>query len=656
MSKTHPIRAVVRVFACFAAAASLVFATVPAYADETSNNSSTSPQETPSSPQETPTASPDPQNGGSQGAQSGEPNSTATPDPNAAVSPNDPTVTPQPSLLPAPVVTPAGITRPDVSRLQGGDRFETSVAIARHAFYGTSPQTVYLAQGFLLADAMAGGSLRDGPVLLTRGDYLPNVVLAYLNEVKPTKVIALGGTGVISPRVLQQAKVTPTTELGRLAGSNRFETANAIARYAFPNGSSKVYITDGTSYRAGIGPDPLTGSALRDGPILFGTHARGLTASTMDLISSLNPSEIIQLGFIQLGHYRPTGIIGGVDRFATAVEVSKQVMQAHPDVHIAYLTNGFVLADAVSSGGRLDDGSILLAHQNWIPYAVCEHLRTSGINKVIALGGNGAVSQEALNLANQYATNSGTVCPKTPPRGWIAPGGYLQAVDRITPPPGTVVPRSGWNGTKVREVRARLGVGVPLNASMTFDGATRNAVIRFQGRVRLRATGVVDYGTWVRLTSRPWTMDNFQMQPLPLTANRDQRVNAMISFARSQVGSPYTWGGAGSYGDGYDCSGLALQALYAAGIDPQPINVISHAAPTYRSSKELYAHPRLQKLPFAYRSPGDLIFWQGRGGIYHVAIYLGSNQVIESNYGHARQVGLYNWGNIAPYIVRPLAN
>ena len=130
----------------------------------------------------------------------------------------------------------------------------------------------------------------------------------------------------------------------------------------------------------------------------------------------------------------------------------------------------------------------------------------------------------------------------------------------------------------------------------------------------------------------------------------------MLSFARSQIGTPYTWGGAGGWRDGYDCSGLALQALYVAGIDPQPINVIAHAAPTYRSSKQLYAHPRLQRVRFGVRQPGDLIFWQGRGGIYHVAIYLGSNQIIESNYGYARQRGLYNWGSIAPYVVRPLAS
>lgn len=239
--------------------------------------------------------------------------------------------------------------------------------------------------------------------------------------------------------------------------------------------------------------------------------------------------------------------------------------------------------------------------------------------------------------------------------GWRPSSRYLHPVSRVRAPGTTVVPRRGWNGTKVREVRARLGVGVPLNAGMTFDGRTENAVKRLQSRSGLRATGVVDSRTWRKLSRRSWTMDNFQMRPVGINSSRTHRLNKMLSFARSQVGSPYTWGGAGGYGDGYDCSGLALQAMYVAGIDPQPINVIAHAAPTYRSSKQLYAHPKLQKVRFGSRQPGDLVFWQGRGGIYHVAIYLGSDQIIESNYGYARQRGLYNWGSIAPYVVRPLA-
>lgn len=280
----------------------------------------------------------------------------------------------------------------------------------------------------------------------------------------------------------------------------------------------------------------------------------------------------------------------------------------------------------------------------------------NGMSQILPIDmsqGGGITAVDSKGKLHYYTVHRHSSSPQP---GWRPPARYLQPVSAIRPAGSTVVPRLGWNGTKVREVRGRLVGTPPLNSSMTFDKRTENAVKRFQRRYKLGANGIVDYRTWVRMTSRSWTMDNFRMTPVPLSANRNQRLNAMLTFARKQVGSPYTWGGAGGYVDGYDCSGLALQAIYRAGLDPQPINVIAHAAPTYRSSKQLYAHPRLQKVGFGARQPGDLIFWQGRGGIYHVAIYLGSNQIIESNYGHARQRALYNWGSIAPYVVRPLAS
>lgn len=62
----------------------------------------------------------------------------------------------------------------------------------------------------------------------------------------------------------------------------------------------------------------------------------------------------------------------------------------------------------------------------------------------------------------------------------------------------------------------------------------------------------------------------------------------------------------------------------------------------------------LPKVPFSQRQPGDLIYWARGGDIYHVAIYLGNNQVI-----HASKPGtpigtapLYNWDYIMPYVGR----
>ena len=47
-----------------------------------------------------------------------------------------------------------------------------------------------------------------------------------------------------------------------------------------------------------------------------------------------------------------------------------------------------------------------------------------------------------------------------------------------------------------------------------------------------------------------------------------------------------------------------LQAIYAAGRDPQPIDVIKHAEPTYRTSAQLYAHTGLQSVPWPNAGAG----------------------------------------------------
>ncbi|MFC5911532.1 C40 family peptidase, partial [Streptacidiphilus monticola] len=87
--------------------------------------------------------------------------------------------------------------------------------------------------------------------------------------------------------------------------------------------------------------------------------------------------------------------------------------------------------------------------------------------------------------------------------------------------------------------------------------------------------------------------------------------------AEAQVGDAYVWGGAGP--DSFDCSGLTMRAWQRAGV----------ALPHYAADQ--YA----ESTPLTYRQlrPGDLVFWSHDGspaGIYHVALYIGDDRMIEA--------------------------
>ena len=114
-----------------------------------------------------------------------------------------------------------------------------------------------------------------------------------------------------------------------------------------------------------------------------------------------------------------------------------------------------------------------------------------------------------------------------------------------------------------------------------------------------------------------------------------------IATAETFLGVPYVWAGE-SY-DGVDCSGLTMLSYQAAGIS------LTH------SSRVQYGEG--QQVDLADAQPGDLLFWSEDGtqeGIYHVAIYLGDDQMIEApTFGVPVRTTGVRYSEIMPYVVRP---
>ncbi|WEV41030.1 NlpC/P60 family protein [Lactobacillus sp. ESL0684] len=83
-------------------------------------------------------------------------------------------------------------------------------------------------------------------------------------------------------------------------------------------------------------------------------------------------------------------------------------------------------------------------------------------------------------------------------------------------------------------------------------------------------------------------------------------------------------------GTSVDCSGLIMQCMYAAGIDPSPSNPKWHATHEW-GCRSLVQSKTLQTVKLKNLKRGDIIFYgKPKPSNYHVGIYLGKNKVLHS--------------------------
>lgn len=103
----------------------------------------------------------------------------------------------------------------------------------------------------------------------------------------------------------------------------------------------------------------------------------------------------------------------------------------------------------------------------------------------------------------------------------------------------------------------------------------------------------------------------------------------IVNFACQFVGNPYVWGGTSLTG-GADCSGFTQSVMANFGI-----SIPRTAAAQYGSGTPV---------DLGSIQPGDLLFYEGGGGIGHVTIYMGGGQVVHaSNPGTGITISSYSY-------------
>ena len=91
---------------------------------------------------------------------------------------------------------------------------------------------------------------------------------------------------------------------------------------------------------------------------------------------------------------------------------------------------------------------------------------------------------------------------------------------------------------------------------------------------------------------------------------------ALINYALQFIGNPYVWGGTDPV-HGADCSGFVLSVMANFGI----------SLPRTAAAQSTVGTP----VSLDSIQPGDLLFYQGSGGIGHVTMYIGNGQVVHAS-------------------------
>ncbi|GAA1155824.1 hypothetical protein GCM10009583_27450 [Ornithinicoccus hortensis] len=181
-----------------------------------------------------------------------------------------------------------------VQRVSGKNRYGTAAELAIRQSSGSNK--IFLASGQDYADALAAAALaahEGAPLLLTKQTHLPAATKAALDELEGHQLVVVGGTSAVTNAVAKQAAAhTKSGTHTRLAGSDRYGTAAAVAQ-EFKDAGTESFVASGVAF-----PDALVGAAWssKQGSPVVLTPPDRVADGTEEALLQQDPSKIYVLG------------------------------------------------------------------------------------------------------------------------------------------------------------------------------------------------------------------------------------------------------------------------------------------------------------------------------------------------------------------------
>lgn len=297
------------------------------------------------------------------------------------------------------------------ARIYGNTRYGTASMVAEKA-YPNGCDSIVIASGTSYADALAGVPLANAlkaPILLSTPAGLDNTTIARIKALKPKSAYILGGTGAVPANVRSQLTELGVSDVHRLSGANRYETAVNIANSigTVKTIPKSIFIANATAF-----PDALSASAaaaISNAAILYVNSNGNLDKDTADYLDSIK-SGIQNIYIIGGKSLVPDSAVkelskycisikrlSGANRYATNAAVNEEFYANFGNNRVCVVT-GKDFPDALTAGvyAAKTQSALILADQSLV-METKKYLMNKCPMLITAIGGTGAVPKDILD-------------------------------------------------------------------------------------------------------------------------------------------------------------------------------------------------------------------------------------------------------------------
>ena len=290
----------------------------------------------------------------------------------------------------------AAVAAVATERISGVDRYATAVAVSRAAFPQGAAPVVVIASGVTFADGVSAGTAAaalGGPLLLTMPSAVPASIRAEITRLAPSRIVIAGGPSTISDAVARELE-TLAPEVVRIAGIDRYETSEGLARLAFlPDSLTPPEPAEPDSEGAPLTPEATPSPA----PDISQTPAPETSVEPTPTPST-EPTSVAtpEAGVTPTPTPTPTATTQ-----ANEAPVAAKVAPAPAAASLVYLATGADFADALSGAGlAAAEGApviVVPGTQTRASASLLGLLDDLGTTSVQILGGVASVSEGIAN-------------------------------------------------------------------------------------------------------------------------------------------------------------------------------------------------------------------------------------------------------------------